>query len=86
MIVEAWQGLARDLLVTGAGRIELAAASQLVDDLQAAARRVARHELVAFIAVLERISDGLRANAAPRLALEMAMLAWPTAQGRPASV
>jgi hypothetical protein len=85
MIVEAWQGLARDLLVTGAERIELAAASQLVDDLQAAARRVARHELVAFIAMLERISDGLRANAAPRLALEMAMLAWPTAQGRPAS-
>lgn len=85
MIVEAWQSIARDLLVTGAGRIELVAASQLVDDLHDTARGVARDELVAFIALLERISDGLRANAAPRLALEMAMLAWPTAQGRPAS-
>jgi hypothetical protein len=82
LIVEAWQGLARDLLLAGAGRIELAAAAQLVDDLQQAARGVVRPELVAFIALLERVSEGLRANAAPRLALEMAMLAWPTAQGR----
>jgi hypothetical protein len=84
VIVEAWQGLARDLLLAGAGRIELTAASQLVGDLSEAARGAARHELVAFIALLERVSHGLRANAAPRLALEMAMLAWPTAQGRPA--
>jgi DNA polymerase-3 subunit delta' len=85
LIVEAWQGLARDLLLAGAGRIELAAAAQLVDDLQLAAEGVVRPELVAFIALLERVADGLRANAAPRLALEMAMLAWPAAPGRPAA-
>ncbi|HYN63337.1 MAG TPA: hypothetical protein VES36_01930, partial [Candidatus Limnocylindrales bacterium] len=84
MIVEAWQGLARDLLLAGAGRTELTAAAQLVGDLLEAAQGTARHELVAFIVLLERASEGLRANAAPRLALEMAMLAWPTAQGRPA--
>ena len=27
--------------------------------------------------LLGRITDGLRENAAPRLALEVAMLAWP---------
>jgi DNA polymerase-3 subunit delta' len=85
MIVDAWQALARDLLMTGAGRVELAAAAQLVGDLRAAAEDVARHQLIAFIALLERVADGLRANAAPRLALEMAMLAWPTAQGRPST-
>jgi hypothetical protein len=82
LVVEAWQGLARDLLLAGAGRIELAGAAQLVDDLQQASRGVGRPDLVAFIALLERVSEGLRANAAPRLALEIAMLAWPTAQGR----
>jgi hypothetical protein len=85
MIVEAWQSLARDLLMTGAGRADLAAAAQLVGDLQAAAQAVARDQLIAFIALLDRVAEGLRANAAPRLALEMAMLAWPTAQGRPAA-
>ena len=30
-----------------------------------------------MIRLLERIHDGLRENAAPRLALEVAMLAWP---------
>jgi hypothetical protein len=82
LIVEAWQGLARDLLLAGAGRVELAAAGQLVRDLLPAAQDVARPALISFIALLERVSEGLRANAAPRLALEMAMLAWPTTQGR----
>jgi MoxR-like ATPase len=85
LIVEAWQGLARDLLMAGAGRAELAAAAQLVGDLQAATQAVARDQLIAFIALLERVSEGLRANAAPRLALERAMLSWPTAQVRPAA-
>jgi hypothetical protein len=85
LIVDAWRALARDLLLAGAGRIELAAAAQLVDDLQQAGRGVARAELLAFIALIERVSEGLRANAAPRLALEMAMLAWPTAQEWPAA-
>jgi hypothetical protein len=30
-----------------------------------------------MIRLLERMHDGLRENAAPRLALETAMLAWP---------
>jgi hypothetical protein len=33
--------------------------------------------LVDFAALLERIRDGLLENAAPRLALERAMLTWP---------
>lgn len=78
LIVEAWRGLARDLLMVAAGRSELAAAGQLVSDLPAAARGIDPGELAACIALLGRVDEGLRENAAPRLALEVAMLAWPT--------
>jgi DNA polymerase III delta subunit-like protein len=82
LIVDAWQSLARDLLLAGAGRSSLAPASQLVDALDLAAGDVQRDQLAGFIRLLERVRDGLRTNAAPRLALEVAMLRWPTVQGR----
>jgi DNA polymerase-3 subunit delta' len=83
LIVLAWQDLARDLLVAGAGRGDFTAAAQLIHDLESAASGIGRGQLISFIGQLERIADGLRANSAPRLALERAMLAWPTTQGRP---
>jgi len=78
-VVDAWLGLARDMLVSAAGRSELAPAAGLLPDVEAAARRIPTASLVRFIELLERIDEGLRQNAAPRLALEVAMLAWPTA-------
>jgi DNA polymerase III delta prime subunit len=78
MIVDAWLGLARDLMVTAAGRPELAASAAYDAELQGLAERIGQPALRDFIALLERIRDGLRLNAAPRLALEVAMLAWPT--------
>jgi DNA polymerase III subunit delta' len=77
-IVEAWQGLARDLLVSAAGRPALAPAVQLLPDLDAAARALQPRALADFLELLERIRDGLLQNAAPRLVLERAMLSWPT--------
>ncbi|MEO8251786.1 MAG: hypothetical protein ABI578_04845 [Chloroflexota bacterium] len=82
LIVEAWLGLARDLLVAGAGRPEIAASTMMLPDLQAAATRVSREGIRDFIVLLERIRDGLRENAAPRLALGVAMLAWPRGSAR----
>jgi DNA polymerase-3 subunit delta' len=82
LVVEAWRALARDVLMVRSGRPEVVGASHTVELTEAAAR-VDGEELVAFINLLERIAEGLRANAAPRLALERAMLAWPTT--RPAS-
>lgn len=76
LIVEAWRALARDLLMVRAGRPDVAGASHAVE-LSEAAQTVDDEALVAFINLLERIAEGLRANAAPRLALERAMLAWP---------
>jgi DNA polymerase III subunit delta' len=82
LIVEAWRSLARDLLMVRAGRENLAATNLQVE-LAAAAAAVGDEELVAFVNLLERVADGLRQNAAPRLALERAMLAWPsTGPGR----
>ena len=78
LIVEAWLGLARDLVVAAAGRPQIAAAAALEPELASIAERIGQPALRDFIALLERIRDGLRQNAAPRLALEVAMLAWPT--------
>lgn len=78
LIVDAWLGLSRDLLVATAGRPGSAASVALDPDLPAIAERVGQAVIRDFIALLDRIRDGLRQNAAPRLALEVAMLAWPT--------
>lgn len=78
LIVDAWLGLARDLLLAAAGRPGKAASGALLPDLAAIARSVGQAPILAFIAEAERIRDGLRVNAAPRLAIEVAMLAWPT--------
>jgi hypothetical protein len=77
LIVDAWLGLARDLIVAAAGRPQIAATVGLDPELPAIAGRIGQAALRDFIALLERIRDGLRQNAAPRLALEVAMLAWP---------
>lgn len=81
LIVDAWLGLARDLLLAAAGRPGMAATGAVIPDLQSVARAIGHRPLRAFIAELERIRDGLRLNAAPRLALEVAMLVWPTGSG-----
>jgi DNA polymerase III subunit delta' len=77
MVVEAWLELTRDLLVAAAGRPDLAPGSELGTELATAGARLPSSSLVAFAVLLERVQDALRENAAPRLAIERAMLAWP---------
>jgi DNA polymerase III gamma/tau subunit len=77
MVVEAWIDLARDLLVAQAGRGNLAPTTELAPDLAGLATRLDVGQLRDAIRQLERVAEGLRENAAPRLALETAMLAWP---------
>ena len=78
LIVDAWLGLARDLLLAAAGRPGIASATALLPDLERTAQTVGQPRIRAFVAELERVRDALRLNAAPRLGLEVAMLAWPT--------
>ena len=78
LIVDAWRDLARDLMVTAIGSGGPAPAASLLTGLEAAAARLDPVALSAFLELLERIDDGLRQNAAPRLALEVAMLGWPS--------
>ena len=77
LIVEAWIGVARDLLVAVAGRPVLAPGIELGPELESAAAGVDVPALLASIERLESVHAGLRENAAPKLALEAAMLAWP---------
>jgi len=77
-IVEAWVSLARDLLVTKAGRPDLAPSAMLELDVAAAADRIDASRLPDFVGLLERMREGLLQNAAPQLALQVAMLSWPS--------
>lgn len=77
MLVDVWLALTRDLLVAAAGRAELAPSGELGSQLEEIARRVGTEPAARMAHLLERIHDGLRENAAPKLALETAMLAWP---------
>lgn len=77
LLVEAWSELARDLLVIAGSRPELAIAAELLDGSAEAAHRVGQRALAAFLRRLERVREGLEQNTAPKLATEVAMLAWP---------
>lgn len=77
LVVGAWLALARDLLVAGAGRSDLAPGEELAPELGWIGARVRSGPMLDMVRLLERIHDGLRENAAPRLALETAMLRWP---------
>ncbi len=77
LVVEAWIGCARDLLVAAVGRPELAPGGELQPDLPVLGKRIGVQPLVRTIARLEEVHAGIRENGAPRLALEAAMLGWP---------
>ena len=77
LVAEAWIGLTRDLLVASAGRSDLAPGMELGAELESLAGRLDGPPLLAMAERLERVHAGLRENAAPKLALEAAMLAWP---------
>ena len=76
-VVNAWIGLSRDLLVAAAGRPELTPSAELAAELGDVGRRIGVAPLRRMLAHLERVHAGLGENAAPRLALESAMLQWP---------
>jgi len=63
--------------VAAAGRPELAPSRELAPELAGQAGLIGSAPLVRMAALLERIHAGLRESAAPKLALEAAMLAWP---------
>ena len=77
IVVEAWLSLSRDLLVAAAARPELAPSGELAPDVGRIGSRLGTAPMTRMIRLLERIHDGLRENAAPKLALEAAMLTWP---------
>lgn len=77
LVVEVWLSLTRDLLVAAAGRAHLAPSVELESELDDVGRRVGPGPLIRMVDHLERVHDGLRENAAPKLALDACMLVWP---------
>ena len=81
LIAEVWLALARDLLLAAAGRTSLAPSGELAPEIGRLGARIGTSPMVTMVRRLERIHDGLRENGSPRLALEVAMLAWPRTTG-----
>jgi hypothetical protein len=77
LITEVWLALARDLLLAAAGRPLLAPSGELAPEIGRLGARIGTAPLASMVRLLERIHDGLHENGSPRLALEVAMLAWP---------
>ena len=77
LVIEIWLALARDLLLAAAGRPALAPSGELAPEIGRLGARIGTAPMAAMVRLLERIHDGLRENGSPRLALEVAMLAWP---------
>lgn len=78
LVLEAWIALARDIAVVAAGRSALAPSGAVLPGLAAAAARIGPVRAAAAVRGLERVRDGIADNAAPRLAMSVAMLVWPS--------
>jgi hypothetical protein len=78
LVVRAWTDLARDLALAASGRPELAPSAELVPEVAAIGPRLSASELAAATRLLERVREGLLANAAPRLAMAVAAVRWPS--------
>ena len=81
LLLDAWTALARDLLVVAAGQPELALGIELIDGALEAGGAIGQRQLATFLRTLRRVQEGLHDNTAPKLAMEIAMLAWPRLPG-----
>ncbi len=82
LVLGAWTDLARDLALAASGRPELAPSVELLPEIADLALRLSPMELAATTRRFERIREGLVANAAPRLAMAVAAIAWPRLPSR----
>ncbi|MGH2358593.1 MAG: hypothetical protein ACRDGJ_11405, partial [Candidatus Limnocylindria bacterium] len=58
--------------------VDLAPSAELLPEMEERARRIGTGPMMVAIGRLEEVHAALEQNAAPRLALEAAMLAWPS--------
>jgi hypothetical protein len=78
-LLETWALVARDLAVVGAGGRTSVHDPSLLDDLDAAAPRLAPGAAAAFLGRLATLAERLEANANPELVVDVLALAWPRA-------
>ena len=81
-ILDAWVDLSRDLTVSAAGSKWLAATEELLPGLSTTAALIGASSLAQATARLSHLREAVEQNVSPRLALEAAMLAWPSVPPR----
>jgi DNA polymerase III subunit delta' len=78
-LLTVWRDVARDLALVGLAGPRSIHDSALLEELEAAAARVAPETVGAFLEKLDTIAEGVVGNVAPELAIDVAILAWPRA-------
>ena len=76
-VIDAWRAVGRDLAVVGRGGRSQVRRMDLLEDLEAAATRVDRIALVAFLDRLDGLGAAIEAYANPELVVDHLVLAWP---------
>ena len=76
-VIDAWRAVGRDLAVVGRGGRAQVRRMDLLEDLEAAAPRVDRIALLAFLDRLDGMGAAIEAYANPELVLDHLVLAWP---------
>ncbi len=82
-LLSIWRDLARDLAVVGiggsAGRRAIHDVA-LLEELEAAASGLPPGAVAAFLARLDRVAESVAGNVSPELAVDVLVLAWPSAR------
>jgi hypothetical protein len=78
-LVGIWRSVARDLAVAGLGGQRIVRDIALLDEVERAAAALPRGAAGVFLARLDAVSEMVAGNVAPELAIDVLLLAWPTA-------
>jgi hypothetical protein len=76
-VIDAWRAVGRDLAVASAGGRAQIRRIDLLEELEAAATRVDRTALLAFLDRLDGLGAAIEAYANPELVMDHLVLAWP---------
>ena len=83
-LLTVWRDVARDLTVAGLSGPRSIHDTALLEELVAAAARVAPGTVSAFLEKLDEIAESVAGNVSPELAIDVAILAWPRARSQAA--
>ncbi|MFV2062471.1 MAG: ATP-binding protein [Chloroflexota bacterium] len=84
-VLEVWREVGRDLAITAQGQGRSVRDLDVLEELQRAATRVDRVELLRFLDLSDRLALAIESYASPELTLDVLLLSWPRPRVRQAT-